>query len=104
VYHYAVRSEDVFLLKNDRGDGQGKRGDTKYHLNSHWHRQANRNDADAPEMLQHLPGVRARLAEWRRDAAFARLEKTCADAFTAQRAAVLTADNRAAWTKEMRPA
>lgn len=104
VYHYAVRSEDVFLLKNDRGDGQGKRGDAKYHLNSRWHQQANRNDVDAPEMLQYLPSVRSRLAEWRRDPEFAQLELACADAFAAQRAKVLTAENRAAWTKEMRPA
>jgi hypothetical protein len=104
LYHYALRSEDVFLMKNDRGDGQGKRGDTKYHLNSHWHRKANRNDVAAPEMAPHLPRVRATLADWRADPETRHLEETCRTAFTRRRTAVLTPETRAAWTKRKTPA
>ncbi|WP_425071913.1 glycosyltransferase family 2 protein [Sagittula sp. S175] len=100
VYHYAVRSEDVFLMKNDRGDGQGKEGDTKYHLNSHWHRMANRNDTHAPQMRAHLARVNAQLAEWRADPETRRLERACQDWFETRRDAVLTDENRRAWTRK----
>lgn len=103
IFHYATRAEDVFLLKNDRGDGQGKRGDSKYHLGSHWHRKANRNDVPAPEMARHLPAVRAQLADWRRDPRTHALEIACFDHFTRRRAAILTPAQRAAWTKSASP-
>ncbi|MBP0481482.1 glycosyltransferase family 2 protein [Sagittula salina] len=99
LHHYAVRSEDVFLMKNARGDGQGKRGDSKYRLGSHWHRTANRNDVAAPEMRAHLPRVRALLETWRADPQVRALEEACFAAFAARRAAVLTPDARRAWTK-----
>lgn len=41
LFHYAVKSQDCFLLKNQRGDGQGNNGHNKYHLNSRWHVRAN---------------------------------------------------------------
>lgn len=34
--HNAVRSRDVFLMKNDRGNGQGNVSDNDY-LGSRWH-------------------------------------------------------------------
>ena len=63
LFHYAVKSTDVFAMKQDRGDGQGKQGDTKYRPGSRWHRLANRNDEDAPEMARHLPAIKARLTD-----------------------------------------
>ncbi|MGP6088145.1 glycosyltransferase family 2 protein [Antarctobacter jejuensis] len=99
LFHYAVRSEDCFLLKNDRGDGQGKQGDTKYHLNSHWHRKANCNEVEERRLADRAPGVRATLAAWRADPAIAAAERACQDWFTATRARVLTPEARAAWTR-----
>ena len=100
IFHYAVRAQDVFLMKNDRGDGQGKRGDSKYHLHSHWHRKANRNDVEALEMAPHVARVKAQLAAWRSDSETFRLEQTCFQWFTRQRDQILTPARRAAWTKE----
>ncbi len=97
IFHYAVRSEDMFLMKNDRGDGQGKKGDDKYHLGSHWHRKANRNDAQALEMQPYLPQLKARLSGWRQDPETRQLEQACFSAFTTRRATVLTPETRAAW-------
>ncbi|MCM2563454.1 glycosyltransferase family 2 protein [Lutimaribacter sp. EGI FJ00015] len=97
--HYAVRSEDLFLMKNDRGDGQGKTGETKYHLGSNWHRVANRNDRRDTSMARHLPAIRTRLAHWRADPALAALERACQDWLAARRDAILTPETRAAWTR-----
>jgi hypothetical protein len=99
VYHYAIRSQDCFLMKNARGDGQGKTGDTKYHLGSHWHRKANRNEVEAQALARNLPVLQSRLADWRRDPAVARAERLCQDWFIATRDRVLTPDTRAAWTR-----
>ncbi|KUF12666.1 hypothetical protein AVJ23_02815 [Pseudoponticoccus marisrubri] len=100
VYHYALRAEDVFLMKNDRGNGQGKTGDTKYHLGSRWHRLANRNDVEETRMLSLVPQIRAQIAAWRADPALAACERACHDWFLARKAAVLTPAQRAAWTRK----
>ncbi len=99
LHHYAVRSEDVFLMKNDRGDGQGKTGGGKYHVGSKWHRTANRNDVVDHRMAPHLPALHDRLAALRADAETARLERACQHWFTLRRNAVLTAATRRRWTK-----
>jgi hypothetical protein len=85
IFHYAVRARDVFGMKADRGDGQGKDG-AKYRLGGRWHRIANRNDADAPQMAAQLPRVRATLGGWRDDPEIARREAVCRAWFTARRA------------------
>jgi hypothetical protein len=97
LHHYAVRAQDVFLMKNDRGDGQGKEGHGKYQLGSAWHRQANRNDVEDTSFARYLPGVRQTLAQWRSDPVLSRLERDCQNWFLARRTAVLTPENRAAW-------
>jgi hypothetical protein len=89
IFHYAVRSEDCFAMKTDRGDGQGKIGETKYDLGSSWHRKANRNDVPEPYMQAHLPAIKALLATWRDDPDLAACERHCAGWFNAQRKAVL---------------
>ncbi|WP_323770514.1 glycosyltransferase family 2 protein [Antarctobacter sp.] len=99
LFHYAIRSEDCFLMKNDRGDGQGRQGDTKYHLNSPWHRKANRNEVEEPWLADRVPALRETLAEWRADPAIATAEKACQDWFNDSRARLLTPQNRAAWTR-----
>jgi len=99
--HYAVKSDDLFLMKNDRGDGQnGRNTGKRYHLNWKWHRAANRNQVSDRSILRHMPAVQARLAEWRTDREIAVAETACADWFVAEKQRILTPENRAAWTHE----
>ncbi|SNS81225.1 glycosyltransferase family 2 protein [Antarctobacter heliothermus] len=99
LFHYAIRAQDCFLMKNDRGDGQGRQGEAKYHLNSAWHRKANRNEVEERALADCAPALRKTLAEWRADPAIAKAEKACQDWFIARRAQLLTPENRAAWTR-----
>ncbi|MCG7493652.1 glycosyltransferase family 2 protein [Thalassobius sp. Cn5-15] len=99
INHYAVKSQDLFLMKNDRGDGQGKRTDDKYHLGSRWHAQANRNDVTDRAILRHWPATTARLADLRALPGVAAAEQHCQNWFTKRRAAILTDAQRQTWTK-----
>ncbi|MGX9356564.1 glycosyltransferase family 2 protein [Roseobacteraceae bacterium S113] len=96
--HYATRSQDVFLMKNDRGDGQGKMSN-KYHLGSTWHQVANRNDVDDKSILRHWPATQKRLSELRSDQTTLRLEQRCLAWWETATARVLTLQNRRAWSK-----
>jgi hypothetical protein len=97
--HYATRSQDLFLMKNDRGDGQGKLGDTKYHLGSKWHRTANRNDVPDTSILRHWPATKKRLTALRATPAIAAAETACHSWFLNRRAKLLTPQRRADWTR-----
>jgi hypothetical protein len=66
VNHYAIRSPDLFLLKNHRGDGMRSVYNKRYMLQSRWHRAANVNDVEERSILRHLPEVKALMAHWRR--------------------------------------
>lgn len=99
LYHYAVRSEDCFLMKNDRGDGQGKLETAKYHLNSQWYQKANRNDVTEDKLAAQAPGLRRTIAAWRTDPAVAEAEDRCKSWFVETRARLLTAERRNAWTR-----
>ncbi len=57
IFHYAIRSEDVFLMKNNRGDGMG-RETQRYHLNSKFWRRNNKNDVMVPVSLDRLSRIR----------------------------------------------
>jgi hypothetical protein len=98
VNHYAVRSTDVFLMKNDRGQGTGSTF-PKYHLNSVWHRCANRNDRQDRTILARWPEVQAELARLRALPGVAGAEATCRDWFLTTRARLLTPDTIRRWTK-----
>jgi hypothetical protein len=98
VNHYATRSTDVFLLKNDRGRGMGPPSD-KYHLGSKWHGRANRNDVQDRSILRRWPEVAAELARLRALPGVAQAEAACRAWFTATCAQRLTPENRARWTK-----
>ncbi len=104
LFHYAIRAQDCFLMKNHRGDGQGQPDTSKYHLNSAWHRAANRNEVEERHLADRAPNLRRMLAEWRADPAIAQAERACQDWFTATRARVLTPERRAAWTTGKTPA
>ncbi len=97
INHYAVRGEADFLMRNDRGDGQGKQSG-KYHLGSKWHRIANRNDAQNRRILRHWPATAACMADWRALPGVAEAEAVCLDRDAARRATILTPGTRRGWT------
>lgn len=97
--HYAVKSQDLFLMKNDRGNGQGTQGGRKYHLGSRWHKIGNRNDTEDREILRYWPDTQRRLNALRAVPTIAGSERTCQEWFLARRAHFLTPDTRAALTK-----
>ncbi len=97
INHYAIRSTDVFLLKNDRGRGMGPPSD-KYHLGSKWHRTANRNDTQDRSILARWPETAAELARLRALTGVAEAETRCRDWFAATKATRLTPQNLTRWT------
>ena len=97
INHY-TRARDVFLMKNDRGDGQGKT-DVKYRIGGRWHRIANRNDSEDRSILRHWPAMRTLIQEWRSIPAVAAAEAATIAAFAARRDAVLTPQRIRQWTK-----
>lgn len=99
VNHYATRSTDVFLLKNDRGRGMGPPSD-KYHLGSKWHARANRNDVQDRTILARWPEVAAELTRLRALPGVAKAESTCCDWFAATTTRRLTPATIARWTKK----
>lgn len=103
INHYAVKSRDLFMMKNDRGDGQGKTDHTKYHLGSNWHRSANKNDVEDRAILRHWPATQARMAALRQDPAIAAAEQACFDWFSARKSAILTPEALTLWTRRERP-
>jgi hypothetical protein len=98
VNHYAARSTDVFLLKNERGRGAGPPF-PKYHLNSAWHRRSNRNDSKDRTILRRWAEVAAELARLRALPGVAGAEADCLAWFTARRESLLTPDTIRRWTK-----
>jgi Glycosyl transferase family 2 len=101
VNHYAIRSRDVFLLKNLRGRGTGP-ASNKYHLNSLWHRRANRNERQDRSILTRWPEVAAELIRLRALPGVDRAEAACRDWFLATRSRTLTDATLARWTAKAR--
>ena len=97
IYHYVIKSDDLYVMKNDRGDGHGMTH-TKYYLNSEAHARHNRNDADDRTILDRWPAIAARIDALRSDPEIARLEAACIAAFRARRDLVLTPEQLAAWS------
>lgn len=98
LHHYAIRSEDIFLLKNFRGDGM-LRDVPRYRRGSVFWRRADRNDVQDTSIQRHLQAVRATLDRWRRDdPALARLEAEAYAWFDERRRRLLTPAARAALT------
>jgi hypothetical protein len=98
VNHYAIRSTDVFLLKNDRGQGGGK-SSNKYHLNSAWHRRTNRNERQDLSILGRWPEVAAELTRLRTLPGVARAEADCLAWFEDRCQQILTPETIQRWTK-----
>ncbi|NJS38024.1 MAG: hypothetical protein HC783_02420 [Rhodobacteraceae bacterium] len=100
VNHYATRSTDVFLMKNDRGFGTGKPFG-KYHLNSAWHRRINRNDRQDRTILRRWDEVSAEMARLRALPGVAGAEAACLAWFQTTRQRLLVPDTIRRWTKAL---
>lgn len=98
INHYAVPSRDVFLLKNDRGDGQGKSTD-KYHLGSRWHSTANQNARPRTRILRHLAATQSELTRLRGRTGIAALERASQSWATTRMAELLTPERISSWSK-----
>lgn len=97
INHYAIRSHDIFLMKNVRGDGMG-RVTQKYFLNSKFYRRQNKNGGQDVSILQHKAALDARLAEFMADPILNFLHTQSLEAFFRARNRVLTPDRIAEWT------
>jgi len=97
IHHYAVRSRDVFLMKNDRGDGMGHEH-RKYHINSKFFRRHNGNDIQDTGILRHIDKVDAHLSEWLQDTELRQLEQNALRMFQDRRDRFLTAERIAELT------
>lgn len=95
--HYAVKSPDLFLMKNDRGDGHGTEH-TKYYLNSRLHRRYNRNEVEDTRPLRHWSRVTELMEEMRSDPMVRSFEAQALEAFRLRRAQLLTPEQVARWT------
>lgn len=54
INHYAIKSQDVFLMKNDRGDGMSRQTQ-KYFLHSNFYRRNNQNGTEDTSILNRMP-------------------------------------------------
>lgn len=96
IHHYFVRSEDVFMLKNIRGDGMGYTH-SNHQLGSKLWAQAERTTTTDTNIQAHLPAVQARLADYTADPVLGPL-MTGAQAWLDQhRKTHLTPENRKKW-------
>lgn len=97
INHYAIRSHDIFLMKNARGDGMG-RVHEKYFLNSKFYRRQNKNDIQDSSILRHQQALDRRMAELLADPVLAFLHEQSTKAFFRNRDRILTPERIAAWT------
>lgn len=100
INHYAVRTPDLFLLKNVRGDGVGSRFTKRYFLNSRWYRAANRNEVEDRSIQRHLRGTLDLMAAFRLDPEVVEIEALAWECFLDMKERHLTQENVAAWTNE----
>ncbi len=83
IRHYAVRSEDVFLLKNVRGDGMSGSSivSDRYTTTSPFWRKADNNTRRDEAMLRHMGAVSKKLESYLADPELFALDKEAYDWF-----------------------
>ena len=89
IFHYAIRSEDVFLMKNRRGDGMA-RDTQRYHLNSKFWRRNNKNNVVVPVDPTRLKEMKAMIEDLRAIGQIRAIEEQALDDFIAMRDSFLT--------------
>ena len=94
--HYAIRAQDVFLLKNLRGDGMSLTHQ-KYRLGSPFWAFAERAEIEDRTILRHWPEVAARLERYRADPEIRALEAEALAAHARLRAEILDQQGRFGW-------
>ncbi|WP_444460140.1 FkbM family methyltransferase [Rhodobacter capsulatus] len=94
--HYAIRSQDVFLLKNLRGDGMALTHQ-KYRLGSPFWAFAERTEIEDRTILRHWPAVAARLERYRADPEIRALEAEALAGHARLRAEILDRQGRFGW-------
>lgn len=97
LHHYAVKSLDIFLMKNDRGDGHAGEHHA-YYRNSVLHRRYNINEAEDRSILAYQAATQALMAEMRCDPQVRALEDAATKAWLSRRDMILTAAQIEAWT------
>lgn len=101
LHHYAVKSLDIFLMKNDRGDGNAVERNG-YFRNSTQHRRYNINDAEDRAILAYQARSQALMAQMRQDPQVRALETAATEAWLARRDRILTPEQIDAWTAHPR--
>jgi len=97
IRHYAIRSEDTFLMKNLRGDAMLRETD-RYCLNSKFWRRNNKNDVLQPLRGDLLQKLKERVADLRRIGSVASIEAQALHDFQQLRKTHLTAERIAELT------
>ena len=96
--HYALKTDDIFLMKNDRGDGKGHVGHTRYFHEGQFHRRFDRNEHEDRAILARWPEVETEIAALLADDETRRLNDACLAAYIERRDKVFTPEQIAAWT------
>jgi len=97
INHYAIRTRDLFLMKNLRGDGMG-RVHQKYQIGSGYWKNYNKNNVAAPEAQRHLPLTLQLCEEFREIAGIREIEDSALAAYFEARRTTLTDEQIARWT------
>ncbi len=101
INHYAVRTPDLFVMKNYRGDAMQSRHNKRYMLNSRWHRAINVNDVEETSIQHHIPAVKALMSQWRtQDRQIAEIEAEAYEWFETTKANWLTEERLEALTNK----
>ncbi len=98
VHHYAIRSEDVFVMKNARGDGMAL-NNSKYFLNSGFYKRFNRNDRVETSIHRHLSEMKRIKKLYLEDDKLCALHTASETWFQNLKQRVLTDEQRAKWTR-----
>ncbi|MGR3492981.1 MAG: glycosyltransferase family 2 protein [Shimia sp.] len=98
IHHYAIRADDVFMMKNARGDGQAL-NNTKYFAGSGFYNRFNKNEVEDRGIHRHRIAMQARKARYLADPELGRLHHAAEAWFQDLKARVLTPEQRAAWSK-----
>jgi hypothetical protein len=87
--HYSIRSQDMFIMKNFRGDGMGKEHQ-KYYINSAFWRRNNQNEVEVLPAQDQIEAVKSVAAELRAIGTVAELERQAQSKFEELRKELLT--------------
>ncbi|SMX39201.1 glycosyltransferase family 2 protein [Octadecabacter ascidiaceicola] len=99
MHHYATRADDIFVMKNDRGDGRFA-SHTKYYKNSGFYTRFNRNDVSDRQIEKLLPAVKRIKDSFMKDPILSDLHRKAIEHFKSHKERVLTPEQLAAWTKK----